>query len=160
MPCASTRPATPPSQRCWPSTCATPVRLPPKGRPSPCVVAVLGLHAGAPVEAVAAALVEELGGHLSTGLLRAPDHGSLERAERDLDRVVLSAASDDPAWSFCVRQADHVVLVADAAIDVSESAHPHLPGADLVLVGRRPAEDDIRLWGATLTPWQVTVVAG
>ncbi len=85
----------------------------------PTVIAVLGLHAGAPVAEVAETLTRGLGEHLRVELLRKPDHESLERAEEDLDRVVVAAAVDDESWSFCLRQADHVVLVADSRQDVS-----------------------------------------
>ena len=130
----------------------------------PTVIAVLGLHAGAPVAEVAETLTRGLGEHLRVELLRKPDHESLERAEEDLDRVVVAAAVDDESWSFCLRQADHVVLVAESRQDVAAAGHvlrrPGRSGADLVLVGPRPSEDTLRDWCAALEPWQVTCAPG
>ena len=129
------------------------------GAARPAVVAVLGLHAGAPVGAVAASLVDQLRPHLRAAVLADPDHATLERAEGPLDRVVLAAEVDDPSWAFCLRQADHLVLVVPATVSPSEVRAVDREGADLVLVGARPDEDVVRLWCAALLPWQVTVAA-
>ena len=126
------------------------------GGTRPTVVAVLGLHPGAPVDAVTHALVEGLGAHLRAELLPHPDHDALERAEGELDRVVLAAGSDDDRWAYCLRQADHVVVVAEAGADPATTRTVDRAGVDLVLVGRRPTEDVVRAWCDVLEPWQVT----
>ena len=126
------------------------------GATRPAVVAVLGLHVGAPVDAVADALVDGLREHLRVDLLPHPDPASLERAEGELDRVVLAARSDDDDWAYCLRQADHVVVVSDSGADPAESRTVDRAGVDLVLVGMRPSEDVVRSWCAVLAPWQVT----
>ena len=132
------------------------------GGTRPTVVAVLGLHPGAPVGAVTQALVEGLGAHLRAELLPHPDHDALERAEGELDRVVLSAGSDDDRWAYCLRQADHVVVVAEAGTDPAATRSLDRAGVDLVLVGNRPPEEVVRGWCTLLEPWQVTsaTVAG
>ena len=87
---------------------------------------------------------------------RTRDPASLERAEGELDRVVLAARSDDDDWAYCLRQADHVVVVSDSGADPAESRTVDRAGVDLVLVGTRPSEDVVRSWCAALAPWQVT----
>ncbi len=128
----------------------------------PTVIAVLGLHPGAPVSEVAETLAGRLGEHCRADLLPQSDHGSLEQAEAHLDRVVVSAAADDEAWSFCLRQADHVVLVAAADLnpagDGATIRCPGVAGPDLVLVGRRPTEDSLREWCAATSARQITCV--
>ena len=123
------------------------------------VVSVVGIHPGAPVEAVGAGLLTELRTHLRVDTLASPTPEELQRAEGSLDRVLLVAGSDDPSRDFCLRQADHVVLVAaaDAAVPDAESLDQQ--GADLVLVGVRPEEEMVRRWCHALEPWQVTIVA-
>jgi EmrB/QacA subfamily drug resistance transporter len=127
----------------------------------PVVVCVVGLHPGAPVEAVAAELLAHLRARLRADVLRAPGPQALEHAEGILDRVLLVAAADDPSRDFCLRQADHVVLVALAGQEppVGSDGAGVGGGADLVLVGRRPDEDILRRWCRALDPWQVTLVA-
>jgi EmrB/QacA subfamily drug resistance transporter len=125
----------------------------------PVVVSVVGLHPGAPVEAVGAELVAHLRTRLRAEVLDQPGPEALERAERSLDRVLLVAATDDPSRDFCLRQADHVVLVAEANQGPPQTAGGARTGADLVLVGTRPDEGTLRRWCAALDPWQVTIVA-
>ncbi|MDA8435151.1 MAG: DHA2 family efflux MFS transporter permease subunit [Actinomycetales bacterium] len=130
--------------------------------PAPRLVAVVALGAGAP----AAEVAEHLGAHLSRTLrVSAPgriDPDGLERAERDHDRVLLVA--DDPGddwWTMCVRQADHLVLVARPDAPVPDGPPLGRSDADLVLVGSpRPAGERVRAWAAALDPWQVTVSDG
>ncbi len=127
-------------------------------RSVPTVVSIVGLHPGAPVDAVAAALVEQLGRHLRADRLRGSDLVALERAEARLDRVILSAADGEPGWDFCLRQADHLVLVASAA-ETAGRVRPVAPsGADLVLVGARPDESGVAEWCDRFEPWQVSMV--
>jgi predicted acylesterase/phospholipase RssA len=84
---------------------------------------------------------------------------ALERAEGALDRVLLVAAADDPSRDFCLRQSDHVVLVAVDGSEPPGGSGGARGGADLVLVGSRPPEDTLRRWCEALDPWQVTIVA-
>ena len=125
----------------------------------PVVVSVIGLHPGAPVDAVAAELVAHLRTRLRADLLGDPGPESLERAEAELDRVLLVAGADDPHRDFCLRQADHLVLVAAAAAAPPADADVLGTGADVVLVGGRPPEEALRLWCEALDPWQVTIAA-
>ena len=126
----------------------------------PVVVSVVGLHPGASVDAVAAGLLAHLGARLRAEILADPGPESLQRAEGALDRVLLVAAADGPSRDFCLRQADHVVLVAGSDEAARGAPHGTRPGADLVLVGSRPSEDALREWCLALDPWQVTVAAG
>jgi predicted acylesterase/phospholipase RssA len=103
--------------------------------------------------------VAHLRTRLRADLLGDPGPESLERAEGALDRVVLVASADDPSRDFCLRQADHVVLVAVAGQAMADRPDGVRPGADLVLVGSRPSEDALRPWCEALDPWQVTIVA-
>jgi NTE family protein len=133
----------------------------PPARPTglqPTVVAVVGLHRGADAAGVADGIVEQLARHLRAELLADPSVERLERAEADLDRVVLAAAAGDESRDFCLRQAEHVVVVAAADADPSVPVDGVPTGADVVLVGPRPSEDALRLWCDALDPWQVTVV--
>ncbi|HYN57121.1 MAG TPA: DHA2 family efflux MFS transporter permease subunit [Motilibacterales bacterium] len=125
----------------------------------PVVVSVIGMHPGAPVEAVAAGLLAQLCTRLRADILADLGPEALERAEIALDRVLLVAANDDPNRDFCLRQADHVVLVADATAAVPPDSSGVSRGADLVLVGSRPPEDTLRGWCEALDPWQVSIVA-
>ena len=123
----------------------------------PGVVSVIGVHPGAPVDAVASALLAQLRTRLRADVLAEPTPGALERAEGAVDRVLLVAAADDRNRDFCLRQADQVILVA-AASQAPDVVAGVTPGADLVLVGPRPPEETVRLWCQALDPWQVTVV--
>ncbi len=125
----------------------------------PVVVSVIGVHPGAPVEAVAAGLLAELRTRLRVDTLTEPSPQALERAEGSLDRVLLLAGADGAHRDFCLRQADHVVLVAAAGADVPEMGAIDREGVDLVLVGSRPVEDVVRAWCLALEPWQVSIVA-
>jgi NTE family protein len=125
----------------------------------PVVVSVIGMHPGAPVDAVAAALQAQLRTRLRADVLDEPGPQALERAEGALDRVLLVAAADDPSRNFCLRQADHVVLVAGDSAEVPTATSGIREGADVVLVGSRPTEDLLRRWCVALNPWQITIVA-
>jgi EmrB/QacA subfamily drug resistance transporter len=133
---------------------------PPAGRTGlqPRVVAVVGLHPDAPVAGVAHALSAQLGTYLRVAVLDDPTPERLQRAEAELDRVVLSAGTEDPARDLCLRQAEHLVVVAAAEADPAAIVAPGRAGADLVLVGARPTEEVLGRWCAALDPWQVTVV--
>lgn len=108
---------------------------------APSIVAVVAAEGPAPV-----AVADQLGAALSSYLrVVAPgrvDAVGLQRAERDGDRVLLVAGTDDPEWhAFCVRHADRVVVVG-AALPV----HPlRFEGAELVLLGNP--------WTEAITAW-------
>ena len=120
--------------------------------PEPRVVSVVGLSAGAPVEAVSALLVDALAGHLTIAAPGRVGIQGLDRAERDSDRVLLVASTDDEAaWQgFCVRQADRLVIVArsDASPSDVASGRP----AYVLLAGDKPER-------ATLLGWHDAVAA-
>jgi predicted acylesterase/phospholipase RssA/CRP-like cAMP-binding protein len=130
--------------------------------PQPRLVAVVAMHRGAPAAAVADVLADELAQTLRVGTPGQVGPDGLERAERDHDRVVLVA--DDPEgdadwWAMCLRQADHLVLVADAAGPVPDAAPLGRNEADLVLVGARSSEQ-VRAWEAAISPWKITLTDG
>ena len=127
----------------------------------PQVVAVVGLHPGAAVEEVAAALDAVLSRWLRVGVSRGLDSVGLERMEVDHDRVLLTAEYDpDPGswWARAVRQADVVVAVAAAAHLPDERVPQLAPGADVVLVGATVPDERVTDWSRRLDAWQVTRV--
>ncbi|WP_217702507.1 MDR family MFS transporter/patatin-like phospholipase family protein [Nocardioides guangzhouensis] len=138
---------------------ASPHRPAPRGS-APRTVAVVALHPGAPVPAVADVLAGRLARHCTVVRPGVVDADGLARAELDHDRVLLEAADPDGDarwWASAVRQADRVVAVADAGHAPSGPLPTVPPGADLVLVGAPLAADPAR-WSAALDAWQVTVV--
>ncbi|NHA67637.1 MFS transporter [Phycicoccus flavus] len=147
-------------------TAAPAVAAPPPERPT--VVSVVGLHPGAPVHEVAERLVARIGHHVSVLAPGRVDPEGLARAESGHDRVVLvapgaDADADGRAWhELCVRQADTVVLVADAATDPPHETAGPVPGRrpELVLVGPRPVPARRADWVAATDAWQLTVVDG
>ena len=134
----------------------------------PVIVAVVGLHPGAPVAEVTEAIRTGLARWLEVAVSGEVDVAGLERLERDHDRVLLTAPLDpDPrgatrpqAWyAAAIRQADVVVAVS-AGGDGPDGATPSLPpGADVVLVGGHPAPGAVVNWSQRLDAWQVTVAA-
>jgi EmrB/QacA subfamily drug resistance transporter len=124
----------------------------------PAVVAVVGLHQGAPVDAVAEALLAGLRRWhtvIATGDVGA--HG-LERMERDHDRVLLTAPwlpADGLWYDRAVRQADVVVAVAAGGHAVPSGAATLRPGTEVVLVGQSSDEAALA-WSSHLDAWQVT----
>ena len=126
--------------------------------PQPRVVAVVALHTGAPAGEVAAALKVELARTLRVGTPGKVGPDGLERAEGDYDRVLLVAIdpeADPDWWTMCVRQADHLVLVARAGEAVALDAPLGRKDSDLVLVGAATSEH-VRAWEAALRPWKIT----
>jgi EmrB/QacA subfamily drug resistance transporter len=127
--------------------------------PQPRLVAVVALDRGAPAAAVADALVAELARTLQVATPGQVGPDGLERAERDNERVVLVA--DDPAgdadwWAMCVRQADHLVLVATSGTPIPDGAPLGRTEVDLVLVGS-PSSEQVRAWEAAISPWKITL---
>jgi NTE family protein len=123
------------------------------------VIAVVGVDEGAPVPAVAKALLTNLSSYV-----RAVDPGrvsrdGLERAERSADKVVLQAGADDVHWrDFCLRAADRIVLVTADPAPPSSPLPARAAGADLVLAGRTAGREHRRGWEALLTPRSVHTV--
>lgn len=130
----------------------------------PAVVAVVGLHAGAHADEVAAALAARLAATTRVAVLRTGAAETVEAAERDGALVLLVAAPDDGAWrDFCVRSADQVVLVAPAGSGPPEGGVTPVPAAqpDVVLVGRaRPSPVVLSAWAEAVDAWQVQVCDG
>jgi len=130
----------------------------------PSVLAVVGLHAGAPVVEVGAALESRLGVHLRVASLDRVEPDGLTRAERELDRVLLVAEHAEQgaprAWrDFCLRQADVVVLVASSSSPVPTVLEP-VPACqpEVVLVGPAPTEAQRTAWVAATDAWQLSLV--
>ena len=128
-------------------------------RSSDVVVAVVGLDEGAPVDACAAALVAHVGQHLRVVAPGRVDREGLERAERDADKVVLTAGTGDRAWrELCLRVADRVVLVTSLPSPPEQPVPPRAAGADLVLTGAARTREQRRQWEATLVPRSTSAV--
>jgi NTE family protein len=84
---------------------------------------------------------------------------ALDRFERAADRVVLAAGAGagDPAWrSFCLRQADRVVVVADARVRPGPAA-AELRGADLAMPSTQPG---LSRWIDAIDPRAVHLLDG
>lgn len=133
----------------------------------PVVVAVVGLHGGDGADRVAAALHDRLASHLHVVAPGVVDPASLDRAERDADRVLLVARDDGTpdgtAWrDFCLRQADAVVLVADSNAEAPVTPLRPTPNRqpDVVLLGRDPGPSRRVAWVAAVDAWQLTVADG
>ena len=127
----------------------------------PAVVSVVGLSPAAPVDAVASVLTSGLARHLRVHLTSGLDPDGLARAERDHDRVVLSAALDGAGpsswWQSCLRQSDRTVLVARSD-DPPPATWDGPAGAELVLVGPTPPDETVIAWSDSVSPWQVVLV--
>jgi EmrB/QacA subfamily drug resistance transporter len=120
----------------------------------PTVVAVVGLGTLAPTAAIAELLVAELRRYVTVGTPGTVNVNGLERAERDYDRVVLVAEhDDDPTWkSFCLGQADRVVLVADDPAPPATVMPGLPPGSDLMIPTGELRADEIDAWQQVLAP--------
>ena len=86
------------------------------------VIAVVGLDAAANPQRVASEVIDGLERHDTVLAPTRLTSNGLERAEAAFDRVVLLAmADDDEDWrSFCLRQADRIILVSSASRAPSE----------------------------------------
>jgi NTE family protein len=121
----------------------------------PRVISIVGVSPRAPLEAVSALLGEELARNLkvvSPGRLTIE---GLDRAEREADRVLLAAPADaDEAWrAFCVRQADRIVIVGDAATAPTQIEPQRVIYA--LLVGDALAREQLSAWHDALSPRRV-----
>jgi EmrB/QacA subfamily drug resistance transporter len=124
----------------------------------PRVVAVVGLHRGAPHHEVAAALLRAVRTWGSAEVLMRPQPEALRRAEQSLDLVLVSADTEDEGWRETVRQADLVVAVAASDADPTIGPGPGVAHPELVLVGARPNHQVAADWCTALRPWQLTTV--
>ena len=126
----------------------------------PSVIAVVGLHAGAPVDAVAAALRSGLAQWRRVVISGEVDVAGLDRLEAAHDLVLLTAPVVEGTWhASAIRQADLVVAVADGGLDPRSGVEQLPPGADVVLVGGPPSAERAAAWSVLLDAWQVTRVA-
>jgi NTE family protein len=123
------------------------------------VIAVVALERGAPVKECSAALVRHMRGHVRVIDPGRVDREGLERAERDADKVVLTATTGTKAWrDFCLRVADRVVLVTAGGGIPSTGLPSKAQACDLVLTGRPATREQRAEWEAAIAPKSVTVV--
>lgn len=126
---------------------------------SPRIIALVPLHEGAPVAAVAEALAAAF---KSMGRLARLDSrepvpiATLDRLEAEHDRVLLVAAAanpDDPWTHFCLRQSDRVVGLASRPRDARATPPAaRLRGCDLAYLVSAGAEPPLQEWMDALAP--------
>jgi NTE family protein len=121
----------------------------------PRVISVLGTSAAAFVDEASKLLVEALARSLTVAAPGRVAIDGLDRAERESERVVLTAApADEAAWhAFCLRQADRVVIVAASDATPSELT-PVRPGY-VLLVGDPPTRESLVAWHDAVDPRRV-----
>jgi EmrB/QacA subfamily drug resistance transporter len=126
------------------------------------VIAVMPAHDGLPLQAVAAGLVDELGGLGTVARLDEPasvplDAASeaelLERYEHEVDHVVL-VAEDEGDWrDFCLRHCDRAaVLAGDRPVPGNVAGRPDLSGCDLLFAPGQTRAGHMREWLDVLAP--------
>jgi len=122
---------------------------------APRIISVLGCPPTSATDEVSTLLVDALGRHLNVSVPGRVAADGLDRAERESDRVVLVASPlDDADWrSFCLRQADRVVIVADAAtppvrLAVAQRGY-------VLLVGDPPTRANLVAWHDAVGPRRV-----
>ncbi|HKA67792.1 MAG TPA: patatin-like phospholipase family protein [Actinomycetes bacterium] len=124
----------------------------------PRTIAVVGLDPAAPTTEVAKTLADEASTYGSAARLAAGDLATIDRAERDAERVVLHAGSD-PAdqWAeLCLREADLVVAVTTGMPGAEWlRRQAALQGCELIILGSAVA-DETR---SRLRPREVQLVA-
>ena len=139
-------------------------------RPTPGTIALLPLHDGLPVQALAAALVDALGRPGSVGALDGTEAGLdgeeddplgaygplLDRCEARHDRVVLvgsPALNGDPWTAFVLQQADRVLaLTAGGSVPEGVKGLAALRGCDLVACGVPGGSGALEGWSDVLDP--------
>ncbi len=121
----------------------------------PRVISLVGVSAGARVDAASALLAEALAQHVKVAAPGRVGIEGLDKAERESDRVLLVAsADDDAAWhEFCVRQADRLVIVADAVAPPQAIASDR--PAYVLLVGDQPSRENVLAWHDVVQPRRV-----
>ncbi len=143
---------------------------PPRARPRPTTVAVVGLTAGIDEERLTRDLEAALARHLSVARLTGnevepPDRSEtaairygplLDRAEGMHDIVLLDAGTigGQSAWSeFCLQQADRIMAATRGGeLPPPVRTRRELRGCDLVLLDRGPGAWATEPWGAELDP--------
>ena len=127
----------------------------------PSVIAVVAVDDAARATPVGARLVQAIARHLRVLDPGRVDANGLGRAERDWDRVVVTAERHDGQWrDFCLRCADRVVLVAGGPSPPSGGAvHPAETGADLVLDGD-VSRSQLAAWHDAYAPRSSCVLRG
>ena len=127
----------------------------------PRVVAVVGVGDAAPVQLVADQLEHLLGHSLRVLASRSLTAEQLHRAEPAHDRVLLVA--DDPRddWhSFCLRQADRIVVVAEGTSSPLAALNGCTADSYLLLVGATPPASRLVEWHDVLAPRFAAVADG
>jgi predicted acylesterase/phospholipase RssA/CRP-like cAMP-binding protein len=130
----------------------------------PATIAVLAADAAVDLDALASALADSLKSHGTLGyidesLVPSGDGptgdgvGLLDRFEREHERVLLvcPTSAGEGFRRFCIRQADRVLLVADAASPPPPSGHVP-PGSDLALVVASGQRGRIERWVEAVDP--------
>jgi NTE family protein len=133
-------------------------RMPVVAATPPRTIAVVGLDEAAPAAEVAEQLADALGAHGSVARLSEGELTTIDRAEREANRVVMRCeAAPDGEWTeLCVREAHLVVAVSTGAPQAAwrERART-LQGCELLILG--PAVSDAVL--EELQPREVQVIA-
>jgi NTE family protein len=132
-------------------------RMPVVAATPPRTIAVVGLDEGAPAAEVAEQLADALAAHGSVARLSAGELATIDRAERDTNRVVLRCeAAPDGEWTeLCVREAHLVVAVSTGAPDAAwRERATALQGCELLVLGPAVAEDVLE----ALQPREVQVI--
>jgi NTE family protein len=117
-------------------------RMPVAAPMLPQAIAVVALDAGAPSADVAECLADALAAHGSVASLSGGELASIDRAERDVDRVVLHCHDAPSAdWSeLCLREADLVVAVSGGgSIEEWRQRATALRGCELLIFGSQVA---------------------
>ncbi len=119
-------------------------RMPVVAATPPRTIAVVGLDEAAPATEVAELLADALAEHGSVARLSAGELATIDRAERDANRVVLRCESaPDGEWTeLCVREAHLVVAVSTGAIAAAwRERATALQGCELLILGRAVSDD-------------------
>jgi predicted acylesterase/phospholipase RssA/CRP-like cAMP-binding protein len=119
----------------------------------PSVVAVVGIGDGAPVRLSAELMEEALARSLRVLLTDDITAEQLHIAEPDHDRILLVSTDAHSSWqSFCIRQADRVVVVAASDSEPPESLAKVGPGCYVLLVGPPASPAALVRWHDALQP--------
>src|SRR5271168_1614340 len=113
-------------------------RMPVAAPMLPQAIAVVALDAGAPSAEVAEWLADALAVYGSVARLSTGELASIDRAERDADRLVLHCRDAPPAeWTeLCLREADLVVAVSSGgAPEAWRERATALRGSELLIFG-------------------------
>lgn len=126
---------------------------------SPRIIALVPLHNGAPIAAVAgelAAAFESMGRLARLDSREPMPLGTLDHIEAENDHVLLvanSADRDDPWTHFCLRQSDRVVGLASLPRGARAAPPtPRLQGCDLAYLAPVDAEPPLQGWLDALDP--------